>query len=183
VNKQKKPIDKYIAQLQNDKYTYRLRWSEIDQEYVGRCLHFSRLIYLGQTPEEALEGIRGEVANLVANTPYPVLQKQLKEAAEVRRRVAVAKLKRIEAEIRKQIEAEAKEAEQKSLVEAAGAQRRRAEAKQLEAEQQKLKKAKKIIQDQQTKQIIEKSQQDLINNSFWGRLNMYISRLLNVKVR
>ena len=42
----------------NDKYTYRVTWSEDDSEYVGLCAEFPSLSWLAETPETALKGIR-----------------------------------------------------------------------------------------------------------------------------
>ena len=41
-----------------DHYTYRVTWSEEDQEHVGLCLEFPSLSWLDNTPEKALRGIR-----------------------------------------------------------------------------------------------------------------------------
>ncbi len=41
-----------------DRYTYRLTWSEEDQEHVGLCAEFPSLSWLAATPEKALAGIR-----------------------------------------------------------------------------------------------------------------------------
>lgn len=41
-----------------DRYTYRLTWSEEDQEHVGLCAEFPSLSWLDKTPEKALVGIR-----------------------------------------------------------------------------------------------------------------------------
>jgi predicted HicB family RNase H-like nuclease len=51
--------------LQNDRYTYRVTWSEDDSEYVGLCAEFPSLSWLASTPEEALKGIRKLVADIV----------------------------------------------------------------------------------------------------------------------
>ena len=48
--------------LANDRYTYRVTWSEEDGEYVGLCAEFASLSWLAQTPEAALAGIRSVVA-------------------------------------------------------------------------------------------------------------------------
>ena len=48
-----------------DRYTYRVFWSEEDQEYVGLCLEFGFLSHLDETPEKALAGIREVVAAAV----------------------------------------------------------------------------------------------------------------------
>jgi hypothetical protein len=41
-----------------DRYTYRVTWSEDDQEHVGLCIEFPSLGWLEKTPEDALRGIR-----------------------------------------------------------------------------------------------------------------------------
>jgi predicted HicB family RNase H-like nuclease len=53
--------------LQNDRYTYRVTWSEDDNEYVGLCAEFQSLSWLSSTPETALKGIRKLVAETVAD--------------------------------------------------------------------------------------------------------------------
>jgi len=53
--------------LQNDRYTYRVTWSEDDSEYVGLCAEFPSLSWLSSTPEAALKGIRKLVAETVAD--------------------------------------------------------------------------------------------------------------------
>ncbi|MCC5847138.1 MAG: toxin-antitoxin system HicB family antitoxin [Verrucomicrobia bacterium] len=53
--------------IQNDRYTYRVTWSEDDQEYVGLCAEFPSLSWLSNSPEAALRGIRGVVAEVVAD--------------------------------------------------------------------------------------------------------------------
>ncbi|MDO9128859.1 MAG: type II toxin-antitoxin system HicB family antitoxin [Anaerolineales bacterium] len=53
--------------LQNDRYTYRVTWSEEDNEYVGLCVEFPSLSWLEQLPEEALKGVRQVVAQVVAD--------------------------------------------------------------------------------------------------------------------
>jgi predicted HicB family RNase H-like nuclease len=40
-----------------EKYTYRVIWSEEDQEYVGLCAEFPSLSWLDKSQEEALHGI------------------------------------------------------------------------------------------------------------------------------
>lgn len=65
--------------LKNDRYTYRITWSESDKEYVGLCAEFPSLSWLAPTPEDALQGIRKMVAGAVADienngeTPPPPL--------------------------------------------------------------------------------------------------------------
>ena len=51
--------------LKNDRYTYRVTWSEDDNEYVGLCAEFPSLSWLSSTPEAALKGIRKLVADVV----------------------------------------------------------------------------------------------------------------------
>jgi predicted HicB family RNase H-like nuclease len=53
--------------LKNDLYTYRVTWSEEDQEYVGLCTEFPSLSWLTETQESALEGIRQLVANVISD--------------------------------------------------------------------------------------------------------------------
>ncbi|MDI6794012.1 MAG: toxin-antitoxin system HicB family antitoxin [bacterium] len=51
--------------LKDDHYTYRVTWSEDDNEYVGLCTEFPSLSWLAGTPETALKGIRKVVADIV----------------------------------------------------------------------------------------------------------------------
>lgn len=53
--------------LKNDRYTYRVTWSEEDREHVGLCAEFSSLSWLSATPEGALKGIRKLVAEVVGD--------------------------------------------------------------------------------------------------------------------
>ncbi len=53
--------------LKNDRYTYRVTWSEDDLEYVGLCAEFPSLSWLAKGPEAALKGIRKVVAEVVAD--------------------------------------------------------------------------------------------------------------------
>lgn len=48
-------------------YTYRVTWSEEDQEYVGLCAEFPSLSYLDEAPGAALEGIVDIVRQVVAD--------------------------------------------------------------------------------------------------------------------
>jgi predicted HicB family RNase H-like nuclease len=68
---------------ENDRYTYRVTWSEEDNEYVGLCVEFPSLSWLASTPEAVLEGIRQVVADVVADlkangepVPEPIAIKQ-----------------------------------------------------------------------------------------------------------
>lgn len=54
----------------NDKYTYRITWSEDDGEYVGLCAEFPSLSWLAQTPEAALKGIRKVVEEVIAEMTH-----------------------------------------------------------------------------------------------------------------
>lgn len=51
--------------IENDHYTYRVTWSQDDNEYVGLCAEFSSLSWLDKTPESALKGIRQLVSEVV----------------------------------------------------------------------------------------------------------------------
>ena len=51
--------------LKNDRYTYRVTWSDDDNEYVGLCAEFQSLSWLASTPEAALKGIRKVVEDVV----------------------------------------------------------------------------------------------------------------------
>ena len=51
--------------LKSDRYTYRISWSEDDQEYVGLCVEFPSLSWLAKSPDEALQGIRKIVEDAV----------------------------------------------------------------------------------------------------------------------
>jgi len=51
--------------LKNGRYTYRVTWSEDDQEYAGLCTEFPSLSWLDKTPETALKGIREIVQGVI----------------------------------------------------------------------------------------------------------------------
>lgn len=51
----------------NDRYVYRVTWSEEDEEYVGLCAEFPSLSWLAVSPEGALQGIREAVADVIAD--------------------------------------------------------------------------------------------------------------------
>jgi predicted HicB family RNase H-like nuclease len=51
--------------LKGDRYTYRISWSEDDQEYVGLCIEFPSLSWLAKSPDEALQGIRKIVEDAI----------------------------------------------------------------------------------------------------------------------
>ena len=46
-------------------YTYRITWSEEDQEFIGLCAEFGSLSWLDTTPEKALQGIRELITDIV----------------------------------------------------------------------------------------------------------------------
>ena len=48
-----------------EKYTYRVSWSEEDQEHVGLCAEFPSLSWLAKTKEEALNGISSLVESVL----------------------------------------------------------------------------------------------------------------------
>jgi predicted HicB family RNase H-like nuclease len=50
-----------------DRYTYRVTWSDEDQEYVGLCAEFPSLSWLEASPEKSLQGIRKLVKEVVAD--------------------------------------------------------------------------------------------------------------------
>ncbi len=51
--------------MKKDKFTYRVTWSEDDNEYVGLCAEFPSLSWLAKTPESALKGIRNVVDDVM----------------------------------------------------------------------------------------------------------------------
>lgn len=66
-----------------NRYTYRVTWSEEDQEHVGLCTEFPSLSWLSEAPEEALKGIRDLVIDCLTDmknngeeVPEPISSKQ-----------------------------------------------------------------------------------------------------------
>ena len=62
-----------------EKYTYRVVWSETDQQYVGVCSEFPSLSHLAGSHDEALAGIVTAVRAVLADmhkakqaTPVPL---------------------------------------------------------------------------------------------------------------
>ncbi len=53
--------------LENDGYTFRVTWSEEDGEYLGQCAEFPCLSWLASNLEEALQGIRHAVAEVIVD--------------------------------------------------------------------------------------------------------------------
>ena len=87
---------------EQDRYTYRVTWSGEDEEYIALCAEFPSLSWLADTPEEALQGIRQVVADVVADlesnnesVPEPIAVKQysgkfmIRIPPEVHRRLAL----------------------------------------------------------------------------------------------
>jgi len=67
----------------SDKYTYRVIWSEDDEEYVGLCTEFPSLSWLNKLQDGAFKGIRKLVAetidDMVSNhepIPEPMVSKK-----------------------------------------------------------------------------------------------------------
>ncbi len=56
--------------IKNDRYTYRVTWSEEDQEYVGLCAEFPSLSWLADSQEAALQGIRDVVTEVISDMQY-----------------------------------------------------------------------------------------------------------------
>ena len=50
-----------------DRYTYRVTWSEEDDEYVGLCAELPSLSWLEKSPERALSGVRKLVRETIAD--------------------------------------------------------------------------------------------------------------------
>ena len=88
--------------LKNDHYTYRVTWSEEDNEYVGLCAEFPSLSWLAGTPEAALRGIRKVVADVLKDMqktgeaiPEPIANKHysgkfmVRVPSQVHRKLAI----------------------------------------------------------------------------------------------
>ena len=85
-----------------DQFTYRVTWSDEDNQCVGLCAEFPSLSWLDATPEKALRGIRKVVAEVVADmrsqgesVPEPISRRRysgkfmVRVPPEVHRRLAV----------------------------------------------------------------------------------------------
>lgn len=77
--------------MSTDHYTYRVTWSVEDQEHVGLCAEFPSLSWLAKTPEKALAGIRGVVADCVRDmaaggesVPEPIADRRYSGEFKVR---------------------------------------------------------------------------------------------------
>jgi predicted HicB family RNase H-like nuclease len=51
--------------MEEDRFSYRIEWSEEDEEYVGLCAEFPSLSWLSRSHTGALRGIRKLVAEVV----------------------------------------------------------------------------------------------------------------------
>ena len=74
-----------------DRYTYRVQWSEKDQEFVATCAEFSFLSWLETTKAKALNGIVKLVGNTVEDrlrrdeeVPEPFAARKFSGAFKVR---------------------------------------------------------------------------------------------------
>ncbi len=64
------------ATVKNDRYTYRVTWSERDMAYVGLCAEFPSLSWLANSQMAAFGGIKKVVAEVISdmkasNEPIP----------------------------------------------------------------------------------------------------------------
>jgi predicted HicB family RNase H-like nuclease len=86
----------------NDRYTYRVTWSDEDSEYVSLCAEFPSLSWLAATPEDALKGMRKLVSEIVTDllkneepVPEPISTKRfsgkfmVRVPPEVHRQLAI----------------------------------------------------------------------------------------------
>ncbi|MGH7249774.1 MAG: type II toxin-antitoxin system HicB family antitoxin [Minisyncoccia bacterium] len=87
----------------HDKYSYRVMWSEEDQEYVGLVAEFPSLSWLSKSQEMAFKGIRKLTQEVVADMkkhkepiPEPLASKSfsgkfmVRVPPEVHRRLTIA---------------------------------------------------------------------------------------------
>ena len=58
---------KKTKQKNVDYYTYRVTWSDEDNEFVGLCAEFPSLSWLAQTKEDALCGISNLVEEVISD--------------------------------------------------------------------------------------------------------------------
>ena len=72
-------------------YTYRVTWSNEDNEHVGLCTEFPSLSFLAKEPENALKGIREVVSDVVEDMqtsgealPLPLADKSFSGVFNVR---------------------------------------------------------------------------------------------------
>ena len=83
-------------------YTYRVIWSDEDEQFVGLCAEFPSLSWLASNPEEALRGILKVAAKVVKDmkaggepVPEPICSKRysgkfmVRVPPELHRRIAL----------------------------------------------------------------------------------------------
>lgn len=77
--------------VNHEHYTYRVTWSEEDQEFVGLCAEFPSLSHLAATRIDALNGITELVGDVVADmrevgepAPRPIAEKKYSGKFQVR---------------------------------------------------------------------------------------------------
>jgi predicted HicB family RNase H-like nuclease len=86
-----------------DRYTYRVIWSEDDQEFVGLCAEFPSLSWLNAEREDALRGIVKLVRDTVADfdddeeAPLPLTERAYSGELRIRIPPAVHQRLAIEA--------------------------------------------------------------------------------------
>lgn len=86
----------------SDFYTYRVTWSDDDQEFVGLCAELPSLSWLATAPEAAIMGIRKVATQVIRDLeknrepiPEPLAQHQfsgkfmVRVPAELHRRLAI----------------------------------------------------------------------------------------------
>ncbi|SRR5690606_21396327 len=90
-----------------DRYTYRVFWSEEDQEFVALCAEFPSLSWLDESDEKALRGIKNVVRDVLQDMessgevpPEPIAEKQY--SGELRLRMPPALHKRLALEAAEQ---------------------------------------------------------------------------------
>lgn len=75
----------------NEKYSYRIIWSDDDHEFVGLCAEFPSLSFLNKTQDGAFQGIRKLVGAVIKDLkkhhepiPEPLAMKQFSGKLMVR---------------------------------------------------------------------------------------------------
>jgi len=85
-----------------NRYTYRVIWSDEDEQFVGLCAEFPSLSWLASSPDEALRGILKVAAKVVKDmkangepVPEPICSRRysgklmVRIPPEVHRRIAL----------------------------------------------------------------------------------------------
>jgi predicted HicB family RNase H-like nuclease len=77
--------------VNHEHYSYRVIWSDEDQEYVGLCAEFASLSYLNESRIAALNGITDLVENIIVDletngekVPTPISEKEYSGKFQVR---------------------------------------------------------------------------------------------------